>query len=247
MQGCTYHVKIINSYRKQDSPVRDLQHFHGKFTSVLDMRVKIMEEFGVLVPSNITFSIGYFSHHNKKHYLCNADDLKVMYEDHFKKDIYLWCDARQKVDESGTPKSKRRKLSQREEKESFVDEIVHELKEKNDDFSEAQYRLWARMIVTGAHSSKDHPPQIPMFTGVHLKRKRASMASEESIITAAAAIAKAVTVASSQTTIVNSPQSQNPLSSRHVTTGVSPGRAADIRGKSYSQLSTLKGLLHNKS
>ena len=64
IQGYTYHVKIINSSRKQDSSVRDLQRFHGKFTSLLDMRVKIMG--GVLVPSNITFSIGYFSHHNKR-------------------------------------------------------------------------------------------------------------------------------------------------------------------------------------
>ena len=48
---------------------------------------------------------------------------------------------------------------------------------------------------------------------------------EESIVTAAAAIAKAVTVASSQTTIINSPQAQSPLS----VSGVCPGRAAEIR------------------
>ena len=31
--------------------------------------------------------------------------------------------------------------------------------------SEVQYRLWARMLVTGVHSSKDNPPQFPMITG----------------------------------------------------------------------------------
>ena len=51
-----YRVKIINPSRKQESPIRDLHNFSGRFTSVLDMKVKIMEEFGELVPPNITFS-----------------------------------------------------------------------------------------------------------------------------------------------------------------------------------------------
>ena len=133
-------------------------------------------------------------------------------------------------------------MTQREEKESMVDEIVQELKEKHDEsFSDPQYRLWARMIVTAVHSSKDTPPKIPMFTGVPSRRKAPKVTPEESIITAAAAIAKAVTVASSQTTIINSPQTQSPLS----VSGISPGRAADIRGKSYSQLSTLRKLFQD--
>ena len=65
------------------------------------------------------------------------------------------------------PRSKRQKMSKREEKESMVDEMVQELKENRDkSFSEAQYRLWACMIITGVHASKDTPPQIPMFSGV---------------------------------------------------------------------------------
>ena len=222
--------------------MRELKLFHEKFTSIFDLRVKLIEEFGEKVPSNISFPVGYYGQHNKKLELCTAEDLESMYSVPLKRVVNLWCECGDKDEESGLPKSKRRKMSQREEKESIVDEIVQELKEKNDEsFSDAQYRLWARMIVTGAHTSKDTPPQIPMFSGIPTKRKSPKVTPEGSIITAAAAIAKAVTVASSQTTIVNSPQAQSPLS----VSGVSPGRAAEIRGKCYSQLSTLKKLFQD--
>ena len=225
--------------------MREVQRFHGKFTSVIDLRVKLIEEFGDLMPSNISFLVGYFGQHNKKLSLSTTEDLGSMYASYsspLKKVINLWCESRERDEELDLPKSKRQKMSKREEKESKVDEIVQELKENSDKgFSQAQYRLWARMIITGAHSSKDTPPQIPMFSGVPLKRKAAKITPEESIITAAAAIAKAVSVASSQTTIVNSPQSQSPLS----ISGVSPGRAADIRGKNFNQLSVLRKLLED--
>ena len=226
-------MKIIRS-RKQES-VKELKRFHGKFTSIFDLRVKLIEEFGEKVPSNISFSVGYFGQHNKRLELCTAEDLESMYSVHSKRVVNLWCECGDNDEESGPPKSKRRKMTQREEKEGMVDEIVQDLKEKYDEsFSEPQYRLWARMIVTGAHSSKDAPPKIPMFCGIPSKRKAPK-------VSPAAAIAKAVTVASSQTTIVNSPQTQSPLS----VAGVSPGRAADIRGRSYNQLSTLKKLFQD--
>ena len=62
-----------------------------------------------------------------------------------------------------------------------------------------------------------------MFSGTPPRRKAPEVTPEESIVTAAAAIAKAITVASSQTTIVN----------------------LDITPKSYSQLSTLKSLIQD--
>ena len=236
-------MKFIRS-RNQES-VKELKSFNGKFTSVFGLRVKLIEEFGEKVPSNISFTVGYYGQHNKKFVLGTVEDLESMYAFHsipLKRVVNLWCECEDKDEEPGPPKSKRRKMSQREEKESMVDEIVQELKEKNDEnYSEAQYRLWARMIVTGAHTSRDTAPRIPMFSGTPLKRKTPRVTPEESIITAAAAIAKAVNVASSQTTIVNSPQTQSPLS----VSGISPGRAADIRDKSYGQLSTLKKLFQD--
>ena len=148
-----------------------------------------------------------------------------------KRVVNLWCECGNKDEESGLPKSKCGKMSQCEEKGSIVDEIVQELKEKNDEsFSDAQYCLWARVIVTGAHTSKDAPPPIPMFSGTPPRRKAPKVTPEKSIITAAAAITKPITVASCQTTIANSSQAQSSLS----VSGVSPGRAAEIQGKSYS-------------
>ena len=83
--------------------------------------------------------------------------------------------------------------------------------------------------------------------GITPKRKKRAT-DEDSIISTAAAIVKAVNNVSnvsqnvSNTHIVNSPQVQE-CSSGSAVTGVSPGRAADIRGRSFNQLSTLKMLL----
>ena len=57
-----------------------------------------------------------------------------------------------------------------------VESLATELKELHGDklqLNETQYRLWARMIVSGIHTSKDEPPQVPLITtGVTPKRKQ---------------------------------------------------------------------------
>ena len=45
--------------------------------------------------------------------------------------INLWCESRERDEELDLPRSKHQKMSKREEKESMVDEIVQELKEKS--------------------------------------------------------------------------------------------------------------------
>ena len=50
-----------------------------------------------------------------------------------------------------------------EETEQRVVEIIEELRgmhESSLKLSEVQYRLWARMLVTGVHSSKENPPKF---------------------------------------------------------------------------------------
>ena len=81
------------------------------------------------------FPIGYFVHQSVKHWLCTTDDLNAMYKAHnpLKGKMQLWCEGRKPMEELETPKPKRRKLCQREEKESLVEEISHELKEKNEE------------------------------------------------------------------------------------------------------------------
>ena len=133
-------------------------------------------------------------------------------------------------------------------------EIAEELKELHEhklELSEVQYRLWARMLVTGVHSSKESPPQVPMITGCTPRRsvsRKNDFNIQETIVSTAAAAVKAFTQNSPNSLVVQSPQiqhtineSQTPQSSGQQL-GVSPGKLSEIRGKSYSQLATLKQL-----
>ena len=124
------------------------------------------------------------------------------------------------------------------------------------ELSEVQYRLWARMIITGVHSDKDTPPQIPIITGIIPKRKQKTNERsdlQEAIISTAAAVVKAVNTGSGST-LIQSPSIQqtiqdtstlhasNSKPAGHGLLGVSPGKIAEIRGKSFGQLSALKKL-----
>jgi hypothetical protein len=55
----TYRVKIINPARKKDAIVRELRRFSGKFNSVTDIKVRLMEELEESVPLSTRFAIGY--------------------------------------------------------------------------------------------------------------------------------------------------------------------------------------------
>ena len=54
------------------------------------------------------------------------------------------------------------------------------------DYTDPQYRLWARMIINGIHSSKDTPPQVPMITGVTPTRTRKSV--EDKVVSTVTAV-----------------------------------------------------------
>jgi len=53
--------------------------------------------------------------------------------------------------------------------ESIVQELVDE---HGDNYTEAQLRVWARLIVNGLHSSANTPPNIPIITGEPAVKKR---------------------------------------------------------------------------
>ena len=207
----------------------------------------MIDEFEEQVSQSTTFSIGYFAGcTSTKHWVYTEEDLRMMYINCATPDIMLWCDGRSESNE--TPNSKRQKtddtfISKREEKEKKVEQLAQELKELNGstlELSEVQYRLWARMISTGVHTSKETPPQIPMITGVPPKRKKKGdeerKTLQDSIVSTAAAVVKAVTGGS--TSIQQSFQDPSTLKSKSQL-GVSPGKAADIRGKSFRQLKKL--------
>lgn len=252
----SYRVKILNPHLKRDTIVRDVRKLQRRFESIIDMKVRLMDEFGEQIPPSTNFSVGYFAGRPLvKYWIYTTDDLRMMYVNCPTTDIMLWCDGNSEDIE--TPKSKRKKkeevfLSKREDKENKMEELAEELKELNGDkFSEMQYRLWARMIVNGIHSSKETPPQIPLITGVTPKRRNKFDEErkflQESIVSTAAAVVKAVNNGS---TIVQSPSIQqtvqdpstDPSTSLNSQLGVSPAKAAEIRGKSFGQLSVLKQL-----
>lgn len=59
--------------------MRELHRFNGKFDSVTSLKLKLMDEFGGLVPATTDFQVGYF--HGKqstKYWLMCQDDLEMM-------------------------------------------------------------------------------------------------------------------------------------------------------------------------
>ena len=74
-----------------------------------------------------------------------------------------------------------------------------------------------------------HP--IPRYHGVTPKRK------QETMVDAATAVIKAVADNRATPTIVT-PQIQQTITQNQEGIGVSPGKAAEIRGKSFNQLGT---------
>ena len=95
---------------------------------------------------------------------------------------------------------------------------------------------------SGIHAYKDTPPQVPLITGVTPKRKQ-SDTFKETMVDAATAMIKAV--ADNRATTIVSPQIQQTITQNQEGIWVSPGKAAEIRGKSFSQLGTLKRLFED--
>ena len=127
-----------------------MRKFKSRFKSIIDMKVRLMDEFEKQVPTSTTFSIGYFAGRTSaKHWIYTEEDLQMMYVNCQTPEIMLWCDGRSELNE--TPKSRRQKtgdgfVSKREEKETKVDELAEELKELHGntlELTEVQYRLWA--------------------------------------------------------------------------------------------------------
>ena len=169
------------------------------------------------------------------------------------KDILLWCDSREDEDGDEQRKSKKSKTSnipsKREDMEDRIADLAKELEEAhagNLELNELQYRMWARLIVTGAHFSKDKPPKCPMITGSTPRCQPLRKDVQESIVSTAAAVVKAVMQSSPNSSIIQLPQVRQTIGEdrgvqRDI--GISPGKVSEIRGKGYSQLGTLKQLL----
>ena len=233
-------MKILNPTKKKDSIVRDIRQFSGKFTSIVDLKVKLMEEFEDQIPPTTQFAVGYFeARQSGKKWLVTPEDLTAMYtamSKNSKTELCLWCDGRSEEVDLISRKRKRDDSpppSKRALKEKQIDDVASELIELNSDtlaLSDPQYRLWARMIVCGNHSSKEKPPQVPLITGITpTRRSRKSL--DETVASTVSAVVKAMASPSKPQENILQPE-----------LGVSPGKAVDIRGKCFTQLASLKKL-----
>ena len=261
-------MKIISPLKKSDFIVRELHHFHGKFDSVTSLKLKLMDEFGELVPATTDFQIGYFrGKQSTKYWIMCQEDLDMMNDSlgKGKPNILLWCDGRSadSLDSSDSASSCGRKRksppvseplpSKRQQLDDSIADTVKELKEKHESkYTFPQLRLWARMIVAGNHDSTDTPPLIPAITGIQPKREKKSSLSDV-IAGAAVTFANAVKSPdiqqrSKQSIVISSDAMSSPVkpnSSLSVTptTGISPAKVTELRMKKLRELRELQELL----
>ena len=117
-------MKIINTQKKSEVICRDLHGCNIKFESVTAIRVKLIDELGDQVPEKVDFNVGYYEGKQQaKIWLVSKEDLEMMYSNHSKGDIILWCDGRE-------TRTKRKQDTEnhsvfaRQEKEDEVDEGI---------------------------------------------------------------------------------------------------------------------------
>ncbi|SMN02688.1 hypothetical protein SPONN_1479 [uncultured Candidatus Thioglobus sp.] len=189
-----YKVKITNPARKSDVVVRHLHHFHGKFDSLLNLHVKLVEEFKEQVPDSLSFNIGYFEgQKHAKMLMGSEEDLQAMYMRYPSGEVTLWCDGR-KSEENGSAAKKRKRedvASNYHDKAEEVEDIYQELMRKHsENYDIPKLRLWARAIASSNHKSMDHPPEYPPFSSTPKRTRQESLST--TISGAAIAIAQAL-------------------------------------------------------
>ena len=242
-------VRIINPVRKSVFSVRNWHHVNEKFTSLDDLKTKLIDTFTGQVPNTILdFNVGYYEKPgNSKRWIGTSDDLEAMYS-LYKPDstITLWCDGRDENADSATSTSQaKRKISadevtpvgKRAKKEEEIDEAFKTLQKKHSgNYSTPQLRLWARMYGNGLHDDFDNPPNVPAITGQPVKKKkRKSEPLTEALTGAATAITKMLVAGSA------SPIRQAASDPRKAT-GISPASKANLSGQYLQQLGTLQQL-----
>lgn len=112
--------------------------------------------------------------------------------------------------------------------EQDVKKLALDLTEQHgNQYTEQQFRLWARMIVNKQHDDQEQPPNIPLFTG-GVKRAPRKESLTDAITGAATAFAKAL----------NTPKKQLVSSSQ----GISPRSKAQLSSQYFSQLKDIQAL-----
>ena len=235
-------MKIINPLKKSEVICRHLHGFSSKFDSVTAIRIKLIDELGDQVPEKFDFNVGYYEGKQQaKIWLVSTEDLKMMYSNHSKGDITLWCDGRDTKETRGKRKRETEGCTNRQEREDEVDEVYKTLKEKHGtNYDIPRLRLWSRMICANIHEDTDNPPNIPAFSTMPSKKPRKNTFAD-AIEGAAVAFANAV-----------SHKDDSSGKKGHVCCGdspgpaVSPGKTVELRMKHFEQLRFLQSLFEDK-
>ena len=95
MQAYNYRLKVIDPKKKTNLIVHEVHQFHGQFSSVIDLKAKLMEEFQEQVPETVFFNVGYFEgRQSTKKWIYSQEDLETMYKVcAAKSEILLWCNS----------------------------------------------------------------------------------------------------------------------------------------------------------
>ena len=220
------------------------RHLHGcdiKFESVTAIRVKLIDELGDQVPEKVDFNVGYYEGKQQaKIWLVSKEDLEMMYSNHSKGDIILWCDGR----ETRTKRKREKEnhsVSARQEKEDEVDEVYKTLKEKHGSKYEVpKLRLWSRMICANLHDDTENPPNIPAFSSITPKKPRKDSLAD-AIEGAAVAFASVVSKGQTNDLCNEKTSCDHPLT----LSTISPGKTVELRMKNYEQLRYLQSLFED--
>ena len=175
----TYCVKIFSPDKRSKYVMEKFRRYE-KFTSPQELRESLMTDY----EEKDDFDIGYNKGRGaSKVWIMDEEDLQTMYQLHNKdQEIVLWCEGRQdtadtfckSVDSLEPATSTGRKCktsdaarpppSKRQAIQGEVDEFFSKLSDKHgQQYTAAQYRLWANMLQVGTHRDYASPPQVPMF------------------------------------------------------------------------------------
>ena len=240
-------MKIINQKKKTDWQTRKL-HFSKRFSTIQEIKEHLMEEFGQQVPPlSAKFDIGYYAgRQSSKLWLCTNDDVHAMYTAHDRigSEILLWCDARVTINEDSQAENHQptqkdseplgKRANQSEKAQSIVTELQ---KLHRDKYTMIQYRLWARMIVSGIHTTTEEPPDVPAITGTNKKKHSGKKSTNVNPMK--------VTTESDVCDNQTAPHSPS-LARQANSIGISPGRVVDIRCKYLDQLGSIKKLFEDR-
>ena len=154
------NIRVMKADKKSQYETYVLRNLGDHMSTPAILKKVIHSQLGSdIVSKKLDFSIGYIRSNSKISVRDESDVQDVWDYVRKKESITLWCDgvsclSSDSDDEFDKPsrRKKRKRASALDEKNSKVEEIVYELRERHKEcFTTIQYRLWAEMVQVGTH------------------------------------------------------------------------------------------------